>query len=227
MNIQKLEAEERKVTGRKVKALRREGVVPANIFGKNFKSKAIQIDQKEFSKVFEKAGETGLIDLVMGKTKNTVLVSKVQRDPVTDDLLHVDFRHVNLKEKITAQVPLEVVGQSPAEKQGLGTLVQMINEIEVEALPTDFPEKIEVNVEKLEKVDDAVLVKDLKIDKDKLTIVDDLEGIVAKVEGIQEEKEPEPVETAEGETPEGEEEAKPEGEEKEAEAVEETPKEQG
>lgn len=199
MDIQKLKVTDRKITGRKVKTLRAEGLLPANLFGKDIKSKSITVDRKGFQDVFKKVGETGLVELQMDKGKATVLVSNVQLHPVEDTVMHVDFRQVNLKEKIVASVPVEVVGESPAEKQGLGTMVQMINDLEIEALPADLPEKIDVNVGKLEEVDATILVKDLKVDTKKVTIVDDPEGIVVKIEGIQEEKEPEVVaEVAEG-----------------------------
>lgn len=172
-----LKSEKRKLFGRKVKQLRKLGLLPANIFGKKIKSEAITVKYKEFKDLFEKAGETQIVDLD-GKP---VLVSNLQIDPVTSDYIHVDFRQVDLTEKITAKVPVEIVGESPAEKQNLGTVVQQISEIEVEALPTDLPEKIEIDATLLVEVDQMIFVKDLKIDK-KVTIKTDLESIVVKVE---------------------------------------------
>lgn len=172
-----LKSEKRKLFGRKVKQLRKIGLIPANIFGKKIKSEAITISAKEFRDIFEKAGETQIIDL----DKKSVLVSNLQIDPVTSDYLHVDFRQVDLSEKIIAKVPVEVVGESPAEKQSIGTVVQQLSEIEVEALPADLPEKFEVDATSLIEVDQTIYVKDLKIDK-KVTIKTDLESIVVKVE---------------------------------------------
>lgn len=172
-----LKSEKRKLFGRKVKQLRKIGLIPANIFGKKIKSEAITINAKEFRDIFEKAGETQIIDL----DKKSVLVSNLQIDPVTSDYLHVDFRQVDLSEKIIAKVPVEVVGESPAEKQSIGTVVQQLSEIEVEALPADLPEKFEVDATSLIEVDQTIYVKDLKIDK-KVTIKTDLESIVVKVE---------------------------------------------
>lgn len=172
-----LKSEKRDLFGRKVSRLRKEGKVPANIFGKKIKSEAVTVDNKEFSIVFEKAGETQIIDL-NGKA---VLVSNVQAHPVTGDFLHVDFRQVDLNEKISAQVPIEVEGESPIEKQNLGTVVQQISEIEVEALPADLPEKIVVDASLLIEVDQTVFVKDLKVDKN-VEIKTDMESIVVKVE---------------------------------------------
>ncbi|MEK7472445.1 MAG: 50S ribosomal protein L25 [Patescibacteria group bacterium] len=172
-----LKSEKRELFGRKVKRLRKAGKIPANIFGKKIKSEAISVDNKEFIEVFEKAGETQIIDL----TGKPVLVSNTQVDPISAEYLHVDFRQVDLTEKIEAMVPIEIEGESPAEKQNLGTVVQQIHEIEVEALPTDLPEKIIVDASILVEVDQAIYVKDLKVDK-KVAIKTDLESIVIKVE---------------------------------------------
>jgi len=129
-----------------------------------------------------------------------VLVSGLQIDPVTSDYLHVDFRRVDLTEKITAKVPVEIVGESPAEKQKMGTVVQQLSEIEVEALPADLPEKIEIDATTLIEVDQTIYVKDLKIDK-KVTIKTDLESIVAKVEPPTKEEVVEVVAPVEDEVP--------------------------
>lgn len=191
-----LKAEKREVFGRKVKSLRRDGILPGNVYGKKEKSLAIQVELREFQKVFDEAGETGLLDLLVGKTSKPVLIDNVQEDPVTSNFLHVDFRQVDLKEKITAEVPIEIVGEPPAEKQGLGTLVQHIDEVEVEALPMDFPDKFEIDVTKLEDVGMALFVKDLTYDKKKVKIESDLEEIVVKIEPLREEEKeaPPPVE---------------------------------
>jgi large subunit ribosomal protein L25 len=172
-----LKSEKRELFGRKVKRLRKAGKIPANIFGKKIKSEAVSVDNKEFIEVFEKAGETQIIDL----TGKPVLVSNTQVDPISGEYLHIDFRQVDLTEKIEAMVPVEIEGESPAEKQNLGTVVQQIHEIEVEALPTDLPEKIIVDATILVEVDQAIYVKDLKVDK-KVEIKTDLESIVVKVE---------------------------------------------
>ncbi len=203
MNTITLKVEKRKLTGRKVKRLRLEGVIPANVYGKKIKSEAVQVDAKEFAKVFDKAGETGIVELVEGKTTRPVLVHDVQIHAVTNEPLHVDFMQVDLKVKVTATVQVEVEGESPAEKSGIGTLVQQLQEIEVEALPADLPEKFIVDATKLEEVDQAILVKDLDYDKSKVEVKTDPESIVAKVEPPQKEVVIEaPVETVvEGETP--------------------------
>ncbi len=182
-----LNANTRDLLGRKVKTLRNEGLAPANIFGKNIKSTSIQINTKEFQSVYKEAGETSIVELNLGKDIRHTLISNVQLHPVTDQILHVDFREVNLKEKITAQVPVELEGESQAEKSGVGTVVTQLSEIEVEALPTDIPENFVVNIESLSEVDQAIYVKDIKAPTG-VTITEDPESIVVKVEPQQKEE---------------------------------------
>jgi large subunit ribosomal protein L25 len=217
MANQKLKVSERKIKGRKVKQLRKEGLLPANIYGKKTKSTALQLDLDDFEKAFQETGETGLVDLEIenGKTKKkkTVLITNVQTDPVTDNPIHVDFHEVDLKEKVTASVPVEVLGEAPAEKQGLGTVVVHMVELEVEALPMDLPEKFEVDITSLSEVDQSILIKDLDYDKKKVEISGGSEEVVVKVEPLrEEEEEPAPVdeELVEGEV-------EVDGEEKESE----------
>lgn len=190
MDIHTLKAQKREVSGRKVKNLRLEGILPANVFGKKVKSLSIQLNSKEFAEVYKKAGETGIVSLEIEKEKESrpVLIYNLQAHPVSDMPLHVDFLQVDLKEKVTARVPVELVGESPAEKQGLGTVVQQIQEIEVEALPADLPEKFEIDKTELTEVDQLVKVSDLKVDRSKVEIKTDGESIVVKVEPPQKEE---------------------------------------
>lgn len=213
MDKQILNAQKRIVKGRKVKTLRLEGFLPGNIYGKKTESLAVAVKTTDFLQVYKEAGETNLVNLVIKNGKideRAVLISNVQKDPVGGSPVHVDFRQVDLKEKVTAEVPVEIEGESPAEKQGLGTVVQYVNEIEVEALPTDLPDKFVVDIAKLEAVDQAVSVKDLRVDKEKIEIKMDVETILVKVEPPQKEEviAPPPAEAAVEEapvTPEGEE----------------------
>lgn len=217
-------AEPRKILGKKVKKLRREGTVPANIFGKDFKSKSLQVDGKEFRKVFKESGETGVISVKVGSDAYPVLVHKIQLEPKTDSILHVDFQKVNLKEKITTNVPIVLDREAPAEKTGIGLILQTVNELEVESLPNDIPHEIKLDVSKLEEVGQSIHVKDIKVDHDKIEVKNDPEETVVTVqtaemkeESVEEEKTPVEVEaTAEkgGEEDAEGEEKKEEGKEK-------------
>lgn len=188
-----LKAQVRKIVGRKVKSLRHEGILPANVFGKKVKSESLQINLDEFKDIYNKAGDTGLVNLVIGGGKDKkevrpVLVTNIQKDPVTDELLHVDFHQVDLKEKVEAKVPVELAGKSPAEKQGIGTVVQYLNEIDVQALPMDLPEKFILDISGLTEVDQAIYVKDLPYDKKKVEVKIDVGTILIKVEPPQKEE---------------------------------------
>jgi large subunit ribosomal protein L25 len=191
MTNPKLKAKKRQLTGRKVKQLRREGVLPANVYGKDVKSTSISVDLKEFLKTFKEAGETNIVEVKVNGAIKPTLIHNVQLDPVTDTPIHVDFLQVNLKQKVTAQIPVELVNESPAEKQGLGTVVQYIDEIEVEALPGNLPENFEIDLSTLEAVDDMIQIKSIKVDKKKIEIKNDAEQIVVKVEPPREEEEEE------------------------------------
>ena len=181
-----LKANPRKITGRKVKNLRKQGLVPSNIYGKGVKSHSIEVNSKEFQEVYKKTGETGIIEISLGSEARPVLVHNVQVHPVTGELLHIDFLQVDLKEKVNANIPLEITGESPAEKSGIGTVVLLVQELEVEGLPGDLPKSFEIDATKLTEVDQVVKVSDLKT-KD-IEIKADLETIVAKVEPPQKEE---------------------------------------
>lgn len=200
-----LKAEKRKIEGRKVKSLRKSGLLPGNVYGKKVKSLSVQVNFKEFEKIYKEIGETGLLMLNVGSDEKPVLIHNLQLDPVSDTPIHVDFLQVDLKEKVEADIPVELSGESPAEKQSIGTVVQYINELKVEALPTDLPEKFDVDTTSLSEVDQSILVKDIKYDKNKIEIKSDLEAIVAKVEPPQKEEVVEPpTAVVEGEGTEGE-----------------------
>lgn len=177
-----LSAENRNVFGRKLKAVRRMGILPGNVSGREIKSFSVQVRLDEFGKIFALAGETGVVALSVGGKVHPVLIHEVHRDYVSDVPLHVDFLEVNLKEKVIATVPIEIVGESPAEKAEEGVVVQQMHEVSVEALPTDLPEKIVVDISGLVAVDDHIKVSDLQVDRSKVEIQeDDPERIVVSV----------------------------------------------
>lgn len=160
---EKLVVSKREITGKKVRKLRREGIIPANIYGADFDSTAIQLSLLDFKKAFAIAHETGLVDVELDSKVVPVLIKNVQYNPLTDEVIHADFHKVNLKEKISAKIPVEAIGEPKAVADKIGLLEQPVMEIEVEALPTDLPEKIEVQVENMAAVDEQILVSDLSI----------------------------------------------------------------
>ncbi len=185
-----LKAEKRTVLGRKIKKIRREGLLPANVYGKKVASLSLQLDAKEFAKIYQEAGETGMIDLSVSGEKDVrpVLIHNLQKDPVSEDILHVDFRQVILTEKVTATIPVQITGEAPAETQKLGILVQQTSEIEIEALPADLPERFVVDVSKLAEVNQTIFLKDLTIDRKKIEIKTDPEQIIVKIEPLAKEE---------------------------------------
>src|SRR3989338_1175035 len=200
-----LAAENRVVLGRKVKQLRRKGILPENITGKHIDSISVQLRLDEFNKVFSGAGETGLVSLELEGKLHPVLIHEIHWDPVYGIPLHADFLEVNLSEKVVATVPIEIIGESPAVQAEEGVLVQQMHEVEVEALPAELPEKIEVDISGLAAVDDAVKVGDLKVDRSKVEVKEeDPERIVVSIAAPAKEEVIEEAPAAEGEVGEGE-----------------------
>lgn len=183
MNRLSLEADERIILGKKVKALRKAGKLPGHVFGKGVETEIVSVNARDFLKTFKQAGETGLIDLKIGAEKvRPVLVRDVSFDPITGSPAHIDFYQVNLSEKVKVSVPLVLIGEGPESvKLGEAIVLQTLNEVEVEALPTDLVEKIEVDITTLKNIDDAVTVGQLNYDRGKLTILADQEEIVVKL----------------------------------------------
>lgn len=157
-----LKGESREIVGRKVKRLRADGLLPVTVYGKKVDSQNLVVSASDFAKTYMETGETGLIELAVGSDLKPVLVHHVQRDPVRNTILHVEFHQVDLKEKVHANVPLVLVGEAPAVAQKVGVLLTLLSEIEVEALPTDLPEKIEVDVASLAEVGQELKVSDLR-----------------------------------------------------------------
>ncbi len=141
---------------------------------------AVELPVKEFEKTFKEVGETGLVDLKVDGKMKPVLIHNVQYDPLSHEPLHADFYQVNLKEKVKTSVPVSFVGEPQAIINKVGILLEQISELEVEALPTDLPENIEVNVEKLANVDDQITVADIKAPAG-VTILSDASQVVAKI----------------------------------------------
>jgi len=223
----KLKVEKRTLLGRKVKTLRKQGLLPANVYGAKIKSQAVQLLDKDFQNIYKKVGETGILEIIIGSGKEAAcLISNLQKHPVNDKVIHVDFREVDLTQKLTAMISIELIGEAPAEKAG-GILVQLLNEIEVEALPANLPDKLTADVSKLVEINQSISVADLVYDKTKVALkIEDKTTLVAKIEApVKEEVKVEvPVEAEakageekEKETKEGEkkEQAKPEATSKE------------
>lgn len=234
----KLKVEKRKILGKKVKKLRRSGITPGNVYGKDIKSTAVQLPIAEFMGVYKESGETTLVDLELDGKTLPVLIQNVYRD-FRGNVLHADFFQVNLKEKVKANVALELVGEPKAVTEKIGILMHILPEIEVEALPEALPENIEVQVEHLAQINDQITVADLKVPEG-VTVLTDEGQVIAKIEELVSKEaleeaaaEAAAAEAAKAETaaaeaaPEGAEPAEGEEKPKEVEAAAETPKTEG
>ncbi|MBI2034506.1 MAG: 50S ribosomal protein L25 [Candidatus Levybacteria bacterium] len=180
MKRTKLAVEKRTIIGKKVRKLRKEGLLPANVYGKKIKSFSVQVNQKTFEALFKDVGQTGLIDLEIDGKTHPVLVKNIQFSYPDRTPIHVDFYQVDLTEKVKAMVPLVIAGEAKAVADNTGILLQQISEVEVEALPEKLPENISVNVEKLSAVDEQITVADLKA-AEGVAILTDKELVVVKI----------------------------------------------
>lgn len=178
----KLEVLPREVLGKKVKALRREGLTPGNIYGRGVESRAVQADTPTLVQLLRTAGRNAIVTLtVHGEdAPRSVMMRGVQKHPVTDVILHVDFYQVSLTEKMRAEVPLVLVGTAPAVTELGGILLQSMDRVSVEALPGDIPAHFELDVSRLEKFDDALHVSDLELGPN-VTLLSDPEYVIGKV----------------------------------------------
>jgi large subunit ribosomal protein L25 len=161
----KLEAKKRSLLGSKVKRLRREGWVPGVIYGRDFESVPLQFDKYDLRDVLSQVGGSQLINVKIDNADEpeAALLRDVQRDVITGDLLHVDFYRVMMTETITTEIPLLTTGESPVAEQKEGILLHGISEIEVECLPGDLVDALEVDLSELTEVGQAILVEDLAV----------------------------------------------------------------
>ncbi len=162
--------------------------IPAVLYGSDVENMSLEIDKKSFEKVLKDVGET-LIDLEVDGKKYSVLIYDTQVNPLTQELIHVDFYQPNLKEEVETEVPLELVGEAPALKLG-GTLIMNMKEISVSALPKDLPSKIVIDVSTLNTFEDAITVKDIKVPAGVTIEIENPEEIIVQVvepENVEEE----------------------------------------
>lgn len=212
-------ASKRTVFGKKLKQFRKDGFLPANIYGEGFKSQSVSLKAAEFYKLYKKAGETHIVYVPIESDKEAlpVLIHNVQKHPVTNDILHIDLRKVDLAKKLETAVPVKLIGQSDAVLQKTGVLQTISDSVLVEALPEHIPSEIEIDISVLKQVNDEIKIKDLKANKD-YAFKDDPEKTVVRITEHKEEEVTPQTEAVETEVTEqkaeGEEVAAAEGEEK-------------
>lgn len=187
MNMNKLTATMRSKTDKLVD-IRKNGMVPAIVYGARVENTTISVPSVDFEKVLRVVGESNTLTLELKDKKVEVLIHEIQRDPIKGFLVHVDFLAIDANKPIEVVVPIEFIGIAPAEKNGLGVLVKTLHEIEVEALPKDLPHNIEVDLAALENLDDQIRVEDIKAPKG-VTIKTNGEEVLAIIAAIKEEVE--------------------------------------
>ncbi len=175
-----LVVQKREKFGKATNALRKTGMIPAELYGKGVQNLHLAVPMKDFKKVFKAAGESTLIDVMIGGEKRPAMIYDVALDPVTDEITSVDLFQVRLDQKIKIRVPLEFVGESLAIKDEHGILVKPMQEIEIEALPNKMPHSIKVDISKIAHIGQVVNVGDLKLGDD-VKIHADLTAVLATV----------------------------------------------
>jgi len=149
----------RDIFGKRLKKMRHQGIIPANIFGTGFNSMAVSALATDFAKIFKAAGETGVVYVDLAKEEIPALIGNVQRHPITNAIVHIDFRKIDLKQKIETTVPVKTINESPAVAQG-GVLLTQNDHVLVEALPEEIPQSIEIDLSKLLEIGAEFRVKD-------------------------------------------------------------------
>src|SRR4030042_3354476 len=184
-----LKATTREVVGKKVRLLRREGIIPVHLFGHGIESAALQCDAAELQRIMAEAGKTRLIGLKLDKAKNprNVLLRETQRDPRTGKLLHVDFYQVRMEERMKVEVPIVLIGEAPALKAKGTMLMQELKSLDIECLPEEIPNSVELDLSILTKAEQAIHVKDIVLGKG-ISVFNDPDHIVVRISVLPTEK---------------------------------------
>ena len=219
MNQEELKVSRREILGKKVRFLRREGLTPVNLYGPNIESIPLQAETSLLKRLIVRVGRNALVTLRIDGDKKSrrVMVRDIQRNPLTEELLHVGFFQVEMTHRVRAEVPLLFLGEAPAVKNRRGMLLQNLTALQVEALPGELPRNIEVDLSGLEELDQAIHVRDVPVD-DAVEVLNDPDHMVVQVKETR--VEVEEVEEVEAEAVKEEEEAPPEEAEGEAESEE-------
>ena len=178
---------------KKAKDLRKEGLIPGIVYGKHLKDPlAIACPRNDLIKKYKEAGYSTPLTLSGENINQLVLIQDIQLDPVTDMLIHIDFLAVNKDEKVTTEIPIKMIGESPIEKLGEGKIQLVKDFIEVEAFPQDLPHDVSIDISAIQSINDVIFVKDLKF-SDKVEVLDDPEQAIITVLLMTEEVEETPV----------------------------------
>jgi large subunit ribosomal protein L25 len=177
-----LAVDQRTVMGKRLRGLRRQGILPAHLYGHGVDSLALQAPAATIINLLRTAGRNDIIDLRIAGEGETrpVMLRGVQRDPVNDALVHIDFFQISLTERLHADVPLNIIGEAPAVHVYGGILLQSLDRVTVEALPTEIPPHFEVDISGLTELDMAIHVRDITIPEN-VQLVSDPDMVIVKV----------------------------------------------
>ena len=173
----------------KSEGLRKAGEIPAVFYGAGKNTTSISVPTIQFKKVWREVGESSTVKIEVGEKNIDVLIHEVQVDPVTDEPIHVDFLAIDMKKKIRVKVSLVFEGVSNAVKSGIGNLVKVLHEIEIEALPADLPHNLIVDISKLETLKDQVFISDIKLPAGIVVINSPTDVVASIVEQVEEKEE--------------------------------------
>ncbi|MEA2639768.1 MAG: large subunit ribosomal protein [Chloroflexota bacterium] len=174
-----IEAQPRELFGKRARYLRRQGITPANVSGAHIPSKAVQVSNRQIEHILTHVPRSSLLSLVLEGDTVPVLVRDVDRKPTTDELYHVDFLRVSMTERLRVEVPLMLVGEAPAVRTSNATILHQLNSVQVECLPGDLIPSVEVDLGRLESIDDAIYVRDLKLPGN-VTVLTDPDELIVK-----------------------------------------------
>lgn len=175
-------AAEIREAGKKLQTLRKDGLVPAILYGHGIEPRSISLDHLRFARAFREAGENTIIALSIGSDAPVnVLVKDAQMHPTTNRYVHADFFQVRMDEVIETVVPIEFIAESPAVRERGGILIKALDEVGVSALPADIPHTIEADLSRLVTFDDVIKISDLVV-SGKVEILNDPETVIALVE---------------------------------------------
>lgn len=174
--------------GESVENIRKAGKIPAVFYGAKATSTSITVNDKEFIKVLSEAGESTAISLNTPTETLDVMIHDIQFDPVKNKPIHVDFLVIDMNKPITVKVPIEFTGIALAVKNSLGNLVEVLHEIEIEALPKNLPHSLPIDVTVLAEVDQKLQISDISVPSG-VTVLDNPEEIIALIAPFVEEKE--------------------------------------
>ncbi len=175
-----LQASKRNVVGKQVKTLRREGILPAIVYGRGISTIPISLNARNANQILSAISSSSLVVLVIDEEKHTTLVREKQRDPVTGIVLHIDFHEVSMTEKLRTNVMLDFQGESLAVKELMGVLVIVLESLEIECLPQDLPDRIVADLSTLEEIGDSIYVRDIILPPN-IELISDIDGLVVVI----------------------------------------------